>query len=254
MMKKVFPLIFIAALLLAGCGPSEAEIATMTATMWTPTPTSTLTLTPTLTFTPTPTLTPTPTETPTPEATTMPTATLTPESPTALGLMNAFCRWGPGKAYRSTGLLLHDGETAMIEGKRITGDGTWYLVQLDDADWSCWVHSTTMEIQGDPADIGLSRVRIYENTKVPSPSGVSASRSGDKVKISWSAVPSAPELEYLVEAIVCTSGGYLLEVSYSTTDTSFSMTDTQSCTGESFGTLRVANKLGYSNAVQIPWP
>jgi hypothetical protein len=254
MKKKIFLALLLATLLLAGCGPSEAEIAAMTATMWTPTPTSTSTPTPTLTFTPTPTLTSTPTETPTPEATATPTATLTPEAPTALGLMNAFCRWGPGEAYRSSGLLLHKDETAMIEGKRITGDGTWYLVRLADADWSCWVHSTTMEIQGNSGDIGLSRVMIYENSSVPSPSGVSASRSGDKVKISWSAAPSAPELEYLIEAIVCTSGGYLLEVSYNTTGTSFKMTDTQSCSGQSFGTLRVANKLGYSNAVKIPWP
>jgi hypothetical protein len=97
-------------------------------------------------------------------------------------------------------------------------------------------------------------VIVPENSSVPSPSGVSASRSGDKVTISWAAAPSAPELEYLIEAIVCTSGGYLLEVSYNTTGTSFKMTDTQTCGGASFGTLRVANKLGYSNAVNIPWP
>ena len=37
MNKKVFLPLLLIALLLAGCGPSEAEIATMTATMWTPT-------------------------------------------------------------------------------------------------------------------------------------------------------------------------------------------------------------------------
>ena len=30
-------------------------------------------------------------------------------------------------------MLLHKDETAIIEGKRITGDGTWYLVRLDEA-------------------------------------------------------------------------------------------------------------------------
>lgn len=252
-MKKVYPLLLLI-ILLAACGPSEAEIAIMTATMWTPTYTATLTPTSTSTPTPTSTLTPTPTDTPTPQATATPTQTSTPEAPTALGLMNAFCRWGPGEAYRSSGLLLHKDETAMIEGKRITGDGTWYLVRLDEAKWSCWVHSTTMEIQGDAASIGLSRVIIPENSSVPSPSSVSASRSGDKVNLSWSAAPSAPELEYLFEGIICTSGGYLLEVAYNTTKTSFKLTDTKSCNGASYGTLRVANKLGYSNAVKIPWP
>lgn len=52
------------ATLISGCGPSEEEIATMTASSWTATPTPTFT--PTLTFTPTPTPTFTPTFTPTP--------------------------------------------------------------------------------------------------------------------------------------------------------------------------------------------
>src|SRR4030042_6049912 len=73
------PLIFaiVLATLLAACGPSSAEIATMTASAWTPTPTQTLTPTPTATVTLT--LTPTPTETPT----LTPTSTNTPLPPTA---------------------------------------------------------------------------------------------------------------------------------------------------------------------------
>ena len=60
----------------------------------------------------------------------------------------------------------------------------------------------------------MKPVNIPVNSSVPSPSGVSASRSGEKVTISWFAAPSAPELEYLFEGVLCTSGGYLLEVAY----------------------------------------
>ncbi|MDO9546395.1 MAG: hypothetical protein Q7J07_06565 [Pelolinea sp.] len=172
----------------------------------------------------------------------------------ALALMNAFCRWGPGEAYRSTGLLFRKDMTALIEGKRITGDGMWYLVRMEEAKWSCWVHSTTFELQGDKNMVRLAQVIVPVNSSVPSAAGVSASRSGDKVTISWAAAPSAPELEYLIEAIICTSGGYLLEVAYSSTGSSFKMTDTKQCSGASFGTVRVANKLGYASAVKIPWP
>jgi len=251
--RTILPLILIT-LILTKCAPSEAEIATMTATMWTPTPTATNTPTPTMTYTPTSTLTPTPTETPTPEATATPTETPTPEAPTGLALLNAFCRWGPGEAYRSSGILFKKDLTAVIEGKRETGDGKWYLIRMEDAKWSCWSHSSTMDVMGDVSAIRLVRVYVPENSSVPAAGGVSASRNGDKVTISWAAAPAAPELAYLVEAIVCTSGGYLLEVSYSTTSTSFKLTDTKQCSGLSFGTLRASNKLGYANAVAIPWP
>ena len=144
--------------------------------------------------------------------------------------------------------------TAVIEGKRETGDGKWYLIRMPEAKWSCWSHSSVMDVSGDASAIRLVRVYVPENSSVPSASGVSASRNGNKVTISWSPAPSAPELEYLIEAIVCTKGGYLLEVAYSTTSNSFTLTDTDQCSGESFGTLRVANKLGYASAVKIPWP
>lgn len=253
-MIRKFTILVLITLILSGCAPSEEQSATMTATMWTPTPTNTATPPPTETPQPTATLTPTITPTATPEYTATPTNTPTPENPTALALMNAFCRWGPGEAYRGTGLLFEKDSVATIEGKRVTGDGTWYLIRMPDAKWSCWVHRSTMEIQGDAAAIRLTRMTIPVNSKVPSASGVSAVRNGDKVTISWSPAPAAPELEYLIEAIICTSGGYLLEVAYSTTNTSFTLTDTQTCEGSSFGTLRVANKLGYAEAVPIPWP
>ena len=256
MERKILPLLLAAAFILVGCFPSEAEIATMTAESWTSTPTSTSTPVPTETPTPTPTNTPTPTLSPTPEATATPTETATPEAPTALALKNAFCRWGPGKSYRDSGILFWKDTTAVIEGKRDTGDGKWYLIRMPDAKWACWVSSSTMEITGDAGAIRLTHVNIPVQGSVPSPSGVSASRSGDKVTISWSAAPSAPELEYLFEGVVCTSSGFLLEVAYSTTNTSMTLTDAKGCSGSitSFGTLRVANKLGYSNAVNITWP
>lgn len=252
--RNYMALIFIA-LFIDACAPSEAEIATMTATMWTATPTATDTPTPTSTLTPTATLTPTPTETPTPEATATPTETPTPEAPMGTAKLNAFCRWGPGEAYRSSGILFKEGTVAVIEGKRETGDGKWYLIRMPDAKWSCWSHSSTMDVSGDAGAIRLVRVYVPENSSVPAVGGVSASRNGSKVTISWSPAPSAPELEYLFEGIICTSAGYALEVAYSTTSTSMTVTDTKQCSSiGSFGTIRAANKLGYASAVKVPWP
>ena len=254
MKKRIILPLMLAILIPISCAPSEAEIATQTATMWTKTPTNTATPTPTKTPTPTVTLTPTKTQSATPEVTSTSTLIPTPEAPTALALKNAFCRWGPGEAYRSSGLLFRKDMAALIEGKRITGNGTWYLIRMEDAKWSCWVYSTTFELQGEKSEVRLARVYVPENKNVPTIGGVSASRSGDNVTITWAAAPSAPELEYLIEAIVCTSNGYLLEVAYNTTGTSFKLTDTKQCSGASFGTVRIANKLGYGSAKSVPWP
>ena len=113
-----FLLSLVAMLLLAGCSasraatlpaaaapsatptaaPTSTATATLTATAC-PTPTQTSTVTPTSTATQTPTNVDTPTVTPTPTATT----------PQGVVLMQAFCRYGPGKAYLySHGLYEND--------------------------------------------------------------------------------------------------------------------------------------------------
>ncbi|MFQ5944364.1 MAG: hypothetical protein ACE5JF_12510, partial [Anaerolineales bacterium] len=85
------------------------------------------------------------------------------------------------------------------------------------------------------------------------PTGVSANRSGSSVTISWSPAAPAVELGYLIEARICT-GGYQFDVAYTTTNTSYTVTDESGCGADSYGKVRVQNKLGYSTAVNIPWP
>jgi hypothetical protein len=82
---------------------------------------------------------------------------------------------------------------------------------------------------------------------------VRANRNGSQVIVSWNAAPPAVDLGYLIEARVC-SGGYLMDVVFSTTNTSYTLTDETSCSGDSYGQVRVFNKLGYSTAVKVAWP
>lgn len=95
---------------------------------------------------------------------------------------------------------------------------------------------------------GLSAVASIAPAK-----GVGAGRSGSSVNISWSAAAPAVELAYFIEARIC-SGGFPVDVFYTTTSTSISLTDETSCGPDSYGQVRVQNKLGYSTAVSIPWP
>ncbi|MCH8339711.1 MAG: hypothetical protein IH858_12860, partial [Chloroflexi bacterium] len=94
---------------------------------------------------------------------------------------------------------------------------------------------------------------LLTNPSVAPPKGVSASRSGSSVTISWSPAQPSVELGYLIEARIC-SGGFPLDVAITTTSTSYTLSDATSCSAESYGQVRVQNKLGYSTAVKVSWP
>jgi hypothetical protein len=233
-------------LLVAGCN-SLPFFPTPTPT---PSPTATPTLTPTIT--PSPTVTNTPTATPLPPATFTPSFTPTPEQPTVTASKNAFCRWGPGTEYRSIGVdYLEQGESAVAEGRDY--EAAWFWVRLEGLSYHCWVSASVVTVNFEPKSLPYVPVNVPTNNAVPSPKGVSATRSGNQVTISWSAAPDAPELEYLVEATLCFDG-YQDDVAYSTTNTSMTLSDDQNCSQDSYGRLYVANKEGYSKPVNIPWP
>lgn len=251
----------LALILLSGCNltaalaptPTLTNTPTSTATQ-TPTPTmthtSTVTPSPTRTPTPTPTLTPTITQTPTETLSPTPTETATPEPLIATSNGNAFCRWGPGTAYLSP-LALKDGEQSLVVGRN--SNATWLWVQPPGVEWECWVAASTQTLSGDPMEAPRVSTSVPVNPQVAPPTGVTAVRNGNSVTISWNPAPPALELAYLVEATTCVNG-YLGSGAYATAATSITLTDESSCSGSAKGKVRVSNKLGYSEAVNIPWP
>ncbi len=253
-MRTPLALAALTTLLLTACNiplapptPTETPPPTATATHTeTPIPTSTVTSSPTIT------LTPTITDTPLPTATFTPTETSTPEPPMATATMNAFCRWGPGTAYRSIGEdFLEEGERALVEGRDY--DTTWFWVKLEGLKYHCWVSASVVTINFEPKSVPYVPVNVPVNNRVPSPKGVTAVRNGNQVTISWQPIPPAPEVEYLIEATLCFHG-YLQDVAYSTTNTSITLQDDQNCDQKSSARLYGANKLGYSKPVTVPWP
>ncbi len=246
------------ALLIAGCSSAASPTETPTATEKPPTepPTATATHTPTSTMTPSPTITSTPTITPTasftPTATetATPTHTPTPPPPEIMADVNLNCRYGPNAAYLYA-WGLNEGKTATLDGRNY--EKTWLWVQPWDAVFHCWVTAS-----GATANIDLSTVPVVyppllTNSSIAPAKGVGASRSGSSVTISWSPAPPSVELGYLIEARIC-SGGFPIDVAVTSTNTSYTLTDNTSCSADSYGQLRVQNKLGYSTAVSIPWP
>jgi hypothetical protein len=119
--------------------------------------------------------------------------------------------------------------------------------------WTCWITASAVELNVPIEEIDVVYPVLITNPAVDPPTGVSAVRNGDKVTINWAPAAPAIDLGYLIEARICL-GAYPWDMVFSTTNTSYTITDPTSCPTKSYGTLRVFNKLGYSTAVTIAWP
>lgn len=258
-LKRVFiPVLLM--ILLSGCSaaqpaPTPTSVPPTPTTVpptETPEPSATPspTVEPSATNTPSPSPSPTITETPTPADSPTPTATETPEAAIATALGSINCRYGPDKQYLYA-WGLSEGDTAEVKGAN--GTRQWLWVTPHDTTWTCWITASAVELNVDIETINVVYPALFTNAAVPAPGGVSANRNGDKVTVSWNAAPPSVDLGYLIEARVCL-GTYPWDMVFSTTNTSYTITDPTSCSTNSYGTLRVFNKLGYSTAVTIPWP
>jgi hypothetical protein len=255
-------LLFLFALLLSACNSStDTPILIASAT---PSASSTHTLIPTLTQTATPTITPTPTatstvtrtptQTPTPTQTLTPTITPTPTFtfPTITVLMQANCRYGPGKAYLYA-WGMYAGDTGTIWGRN--DSGTWLWIQPDNIKYQCWIAASVVEIHGDIFTLRVASVRLPQSTLYGPPQGVNAVRDGDSVTVSWQPVNMTEDDNrgYMIEANVCQNGS-LVWMAVATMDTAYTFTDETSCSETSNGLLYTVEKHGYTDPVPIPWP
>jgi hypothetical protein len=139
----------------------------------------------------------------------------------------------------------------VVEGHDYTNG--WAYIGLPDFPRHCWVSLEAVEISGDIRSVGLVIPNLYPRDDIPVPGGVSAKRNGGNVTFSWNAVPSAPEVGYLLEVIQCVNG-FAINASYATEKTSITLQDSTDCSVKSEGTLRSKNKLGYSHPAKLPWP
>ena len=242
----------------AGCSsaapPTDTPTATDVPPTDIPTETATLTHTPTSTMTPSPAITNTATITPTASfastetETSTPTNTPTPPPPEITADASLNCRYGPNSAYLYA-WGVDEGKTATLDGRNYAS--TWFWVQPWDALFHCWVTASGATANVDLNTVPVVYPPLQTSPSVAPPKGMGANRSGSSVTISWSAAPPSVELAYLIEARIC-SGGFPVDVFFTTTSTSLTVTDQTSCSADSYGQVRVQNKLGYSTAVSIP--
>ena len=261
MKLRLLGILLLFCMCLPACSSQLAFLATPTPTptsTFTPTATPTPTSTPTKTSTPTATFTPTITQTPTPSftptTTPTPTITLTPtfDFPDVTVNKDAHCRFGPGLAYlHATDLWV--GDTGEVHNRN--HDGSWLYIWVDKWGKRCWVSSWVVDVEGNVFSVVEWMSPLPYTTFSGPPKNVQATRDGNQVTISWSAlnVPDEDKRGFLIEATLC-ADGVLYDGAYHTEKNQMTLTDDQNCSGQSGGLLYGAEKHGYTKPVQINWP
>jgi len=254
---KFYWLVVLFLLLISACGPSAEEQATLTTTAvtataaWTETSTSVPTSTATQTLTATPAFTATMTPSPTIAA----TATFT--FPAATVNKQAHCRYGPSVAYLHAADLL-PGDTGTVRERYIYGN--WLYVKFDKLNYFCWVAPSVVDVVGDISTLKYTELNLQSigSNMYGPPKGVTATRSGAFVVISWEQVEMTKDKDrgYLLELFVCQNGNYLWWTdSYPDQfTTSYEVKDESGCSQPSSGKLYTVEKHGFSEPAIIPWP
>ena len=253
---KFYRFAFLFLLAISACVPSAEEQATLTATSitataasWTETPTPTSTATQTLTATPVF------TATTTPSPTISATATFT--FPAATVNKQAHCRYGPSVAYLHAADLL-PGDSGTVRERYIYGN--WLYVKFDKLNYFCWVAPSVVDVVGDISTLKYKELNLQSigSNMYGPPKGVTATRSGAFVVISWEQVEMTKDKDrgYLLELFVCQNGNYLWWTdSYPDQfTTSYEVKDESGCSQPSSGKLYTVEKHGFSEPAIIPWP
>lgn len=220
----------------------------------TPLPTRTSTRTATATITKTPTITNTPTPSQTPTLTVSPTITPTPtrDYPDVVVKEQANCRYGPSTAYLYR-WGLYKGDTAVVEGRN--WNGTWYWIKPFNLDSHCWASEIVFEQRVDAMALPYIQPRLPKTTFAGPPGDVHAERDGNQVTITWESVPLSDDKRRgnLLEVTQCIDGNLIFQP-YQTDGESLTIQDDQNCAQPSGALLYTAEKHGYSDPVQVPWP
>ncbi len=166
--------------------------------------------------------------------------------------MQSNCRYGPGKAYLYA-WGMYSGDKGTVWGRNESG--TWLWIQPDNIKYQCWISSSVVEIHGDIFTLRVAPVRLPQSTLYGPPQGVTVSRGGDQVTISWHSANMTEDDNrgYMIEANVC-QDGILVWMAVSTMDLTYTLTDGTTCAEKSNGLLYTVEKHGYTDPVSIPWP
>ncbi|HSL43138.1 MAG TPA: hypothetical protein VK897_06880 [Anaerolineales bacterium] len=255
---KVYKIILMIFLFASACAPSTQQPTTPTPpapteTREVPTETPEPTLTHTRTPTPEPTITPTPTIELSPTVTATPTFTF----PSVTVNKQSHCRYGPSVAYLHAADL-YPGDTGTVRSRYTYSN--WLYIKFDKLNYFCWVAPSVVDVVGDVSTVTYKELDLQSigSNQYGPPTGVTATRNGNEVTISWNQVQMTKDKDrgYLLELFVCQDTFYKWWTdSYPDQySTSYIVRDEAGCAQPSSGKLYTVEKHGFSEPAIIPWP
>lgn len=167
--------------------------------------------------------------------------------------MQAFCRYGPAKAYLPADDL-YAGDRAIVHNRNWNGAWLWILVEKDGR--HCWAAASVLDVTGDVSRLVEYYHPLPQSVLYGPPGWVNAERQGDTVVVTWAKVNMTEDDDrgYFLKVRVCQSG-YLVDIVASTMETTYSFTDEAGkCESASGGEVFTVEKHGYTGPASIPWP
>ncbi|OGO26277.1 MAG: hypothetical protein A2136_09485 [Chloroflexi bacterium RBG_16_54_11] len=148
---------------------------------------------------------------------------------------------------------MYTDDTGTVWGRNASG--SWLWIQPDNIHYPCWISASVVETHGNIFTLRIAPVRLPHSTLYGPPEGVTATRDGDSVTVSWQPVNMTEDDNrgYMIEANVC-QGGILVWMAVATMEPSYTFDDETTCPDESNGLLYTVEKHGYTDPVPIPWP
>ncbi len=183
-----------------------------------------------------------------------------PEPMPGTVLTNSDCYYGPGVVYLYKYGVFADNP---IEAIGRNWDGSWIYIQ-DAGGWNpCWIQAASLDFStGDTEALPVVYSKLPFSNQYNSPDA-SAHRDGTEVTISWKAdwMSLDDYRGYLIEAWLCQGGKQVFDpISYvpplagNTGTLSIKVTDEPGCALPSVVHIYSAQKRGYSNWSNVPWP
>lgn len=201
-----------------------------------------------------------PAATPTIEPTLTPTLTPTPSILRAAVLELSNCRYGPGQPYLYKYGLLKGNRLEVIG--RIES-GSWVFVRAIGGNNPCWVKASLLSIQGDVMSVDVvypGKYTLPKSPYYPPLTGAKATRNGDQVRLTWTAMALRPGDEesptsplYLVETWTC-QGGQIVFTPIGAYDNVAYIKDEAGCSTPSYGRVFFSEKHGYAGPTDFAWP
>ncbi len=173
------------------------------------------------------------------------------------------CYAGPGDMYEVQYEVL-GGVNLLVIGRNDNSEGTWLQVRSSRQKDSCWVPSKYVLLNGGDintlAQTYPDQYQLPASNLYPPLAGVTATRSGDQVSVSWTDV-SVPldflqtpnSTVYLAELWTC-QNGQLVFTATGTSANHVTVTDQAGCSQPSHGRVYLSVKDGYVGPTEINWP